>query len=84
VTHGEDGFLWLDDSGESRVRAPKIEAVDTLAAGDVWHGAFALALAEGESTAPAALFANRAAALKCLKPGGRSGAPTRAELAAWN
>lgn len=84
VTLGEDGFMWLDDTGERRVPAPRIDAIDTLAAGDVWHGAFALALAEGRPTEPAATFANRAAALKCLKAGGRSGAPTRAELAAWN
>lgn len=83
VTLGPDGFLWLDAAGEHRAAAPRIDAVDTLAAGDVWHGAFALGLAEGKDTAGAAAFANAAAALKCLKPGGRSGAPTRPELDAW-
>jgi len=83
VTLGEAGFLWLDAAGENRVPAPRIEAVDTLAAGDVWHGAFALAIAEHRHVAAAAEFANAAAALKCLKPGGRSGAPTRAELERW-
>lgn len=83
VTMGAEGFLWLDGAAEQRVPAPRIHAVDTLAAGDVWHGAFALALAEGQPVADAADFANAAAALKCLRPGGRSGAPTRAELEAW-
>ncbi len=78
-----EGFLWIEDGAERREAAPRVAAVDTLAAGDVWHGAFALALAERHDTAAAARFANRAAALKCLRPGGRSGAPTRAELDAW-
>lgn len=82
VTLGAKGFLWREGGRESHAAAPTIEPVDTLAAGDVWHGAFALALAEGETTACAARFANAAAALKCTRPGGRQGAPTRAEVAA--
>jgi len=58
-----------------------VSAVDTLAAGDVWHGALALRLGEGMDVANAARFANAAAALKCTRPGGRRGAPTRKELA---
>lgn len=85
VTLGAEGFLWLAQGADQEHRAPSppVEAVDTLAAGDVWHGAFALGLAEGRSTFHAASFANRAAALKCLRPGGRNGAPTRAELDGW-
>ena len=44
VTLGADGLLWLEGETERRVAAPRIDAVDTLAAGDVWHGAFTLAL----------------------------------------
>ncbi len=80
VTLGADGFLWLEGQTERRVAAPGIVAVDTLAAGDVWHGAFALALGEGSPIMHAALFANAAAALKCTRPGGRLGAPGRAEV----
>ena len=82
VTLGAEGFLWLDRGKERRMPAPKIAAVDTLAAGDVWHGAFTLALAERRDVAEAARFANTAAALKCTRAGGRLGAPTRAEVAA--
>jgi sulfofructose kinase len=57
-------------------------AVDTLAAGDVWHGAFTLALAESKDITGAAGFANMAAALKCTRPGGRRGAPSRVEVEA--
>ena len=82
VTLGAAGFLWRDGSAERYVPAPRVAAVDTLAAGDVWHGAFTLALAEGSDIAAAALFANTAAALKCTRPGGRAGAPRRDEVAA--
>lgn len=80
VTLGADGFLWLERGIEHHLPAPSIVPVDTLAAGDIWHGAFALALAEGQAVDGAAAFANTAAALKCQRPGGRSGAPTRAEV----
>jgi sulfofructose kinase len=82
VTLGAAGFLWRDGSAERYVQAPRVAAVDTLAAGDVWHGAFTLALAEGSDVATAALFANTAAALKCTRPGGRTGAPRRDEVIA--
>jgi sulfofructose kinase len=57
--------------------------VDTLGAGDVWHGAFALALAEGRPEPAAVRFASAAAALKVQRAGGRAGAPTRGELEAF-
>ena len=82
VTLGPDGFLWLEDGREHRVPAPEVHAVDTLAAGDVWHGAFTLQLGEGRAVAEAARFANAAAALKCTRFGGRAGAPARAEVEA--
>ena len=82
VTLGADGFLWRDGDRERRVAAPSVKAVDTLGAGDVWHGAFTLALAEGMDIDEAARFANAAAALKCTRFGGRSGAPRRDEVVA--
>jgi sulfofructose kinase len=82
VTLGADGFLWLERGRERRARPPAIRAVDTLAAGDVFHAAFAVAVAEHCSIAGAAEFANAAAALKCARFGGRLGAPTRAEVEA--
>jgi sulfofructose kinase len=82
VTLGSDGFLWRDQGVEHRAPALRIRAVDTLAAGDVWHAAFAIGLAELWATDKAARFANVAAALKCERSGGRRGAPTRAEVLA--
>jgi sulfofructose kinase len=59
-----------------------VSAIDTLAAGDVFHGAFTLAIGEGRDVTGAARFANAAAALKCTRFGGRLGAPSRAEVEA--
>ncbi|KUM25281.1 carbohydrate kinase [Mesorhizobium loti] len=81
VTGGAAG-TWWHDRGAGRVRhveAPKVKAVDTLAAGDVFHGAFAVGLAEAMPPEQALRFASAAAALKCLRFGGRLGAPDRAE-----
>jgi sulfofructose kinase len=83
VTAGADGFYWIEGSEICHATAPTVVAVDTLAAGDVFHGAFTLALVEGRSVAEAARFANVAAALKCTRFGGRSVAPTRAEVEAF-
>ncbi|TRC87943.1 sugar kinase [Mesorhizobium sp. WSM4310] len=84
VTGGAAGTWWFDRAaGLSRhVAAPRIKAVDTLAAGDVFHGAFAVGLAEAMPVEQALRFASAAAALKCLRFGGRLGAPDRAETLA--
>jgi sulfofructose kinase len=83
VTLGADGYLWWDGRQERRLAAPAVKAIDTLAAGDTWHGAYTLALGEGSGVEAAARFANIAAALKCTRFGGRLGAPTRAEVEAF-
>jgi sulfofructose kinase len=80
VTLGADGVMVADGDGMATVPGFRVAAVDTLGAGDVWHGAFALALAERRPEAAAVRFANAAAALKVGRAGGRRGAPTRAEV----
>lgn len=80
ITAGADGCHWMENGAPRHIAPPAVKAVDTLAAGDVFHGAFVLALAEGRSEAGAIAFANTAAALKCTVFGGRLGAPTRAAV----
>jgi sulfofructose kinase len=84
VTMGENGVFWADrKAGVFRHVAPfPVDAVDTLAAGDVFHGAFAFGLAEGWDVEANLRFASAAAALKCTRFGGRLGAPTRTEVEA--
>ena len=80
VTAGAAG-VYAYERGEMRqYPAFEVPVVETLGAADVWHGAFALALAEGHGEAAAVRFASAAAALKVQRTGGRSGAPTRVEL----
>jgi len=86
ATDGANGALWLVPGmpGECRrMPAFPIEPIDTLAAGDVFHGAFVLALAEGRPETEAMRFAAAAAAIKCTRFGGITGAPARAEVEAF-
>jgi sulfofructose kinase len=84
VTDGARG-AWLTAGGAiDHVPAYSVAAVDTLGAGDVFHGALALALGEGVGEKSAVSFASAAAGLKCLSfGGGRIGAPTRVEVEAF-
>ncbi|GAA3846791.1 sugar kinase [[Pseudomonas] carboxydohydrogena] len=80
VTNGADGMTWLEDGQPRHMAAFQIEAVDTLGAGDVFHGAFTLAIAEGRSIEDAMRFSAAAAALKCTRYGGAFGSPQRIEV----
>ncbi|MGN6773864.1 sugar kinase [Rhizobium sp.] len=82
VTAGAAGSYWFDEQNNDVAHCPTIsvKAVDTLAAGDIFHGAFALAIAEGMAPADAIRFSSIAAAIKCESFGGRSGAPTRTDV----
>ncbi|EOC1676922.1 sugar kinase [Cronobacter sakazakii] len=76
VTLGKEGCLWLEnDDTLHRQAGFTVEAVDTTGAGDVFHGALAVMLARGESPQEAVRFASAVAALKCTRPGGRTGIP---------
>jgi sulfofructose kinase len=84
VTRGADGFRWRDPDGAVRHQLGfAVQAIDTTGAGDAFHGAYALAVAERQPLGAAARFAAAVAALKCARPGGRAGLPTRAELATF-
>jgi sulfofructose kinase len=80
VTAGEKGAWWLDAGVLRHQPAHAVRALDTTGAGDVFHGAYALAIAEGSSVARAMRFAAIAAALKCARGDGRRGCPRRAEV----
>lgn len=80
VTLGAQGTLWLDDAGIHRQAAFTVKVVDTTGAGDVFHGAYTLAIGEGQTVTQAMRFASAVAALKCTRRGGRAGIPSRAEV----
>lgn len=78
VTLGSEGCVGIDEHGEFfQIDSFKVNAIDTTGAGDVFHGAFIAGLLEGKSTQGSVVFANAAAAIKCLYPGGRTGIPTK-------
>jgi sulfofructose kinase len=83
VTAGGDGVYSYEQGEMRHDPAFEVPVVDTLGAGDVWHGAFALALAEGRPEIQAVRFASAAAALKVQRSGGRAGVAVRAELDAF-
>ena len=82
VTDGPRPVLWYDRSRATIRETPvfAVKAVDTLGAGDVFHGAFTLALVEGRGVEDALRFAAAAAGLKCSRFGGSAVAPRRAEV----
>ncbi len=80
VTDGGEGVLWLVDGALQGLPAFAVDVVDTLGAGDIWHGAFALRLGLGDSEEAAIRFASAAAALKCTRFGGRAGVPRLSEV----
>jgi sugar/nucleoside kinase (ribokinase family) len=82
VTLGAEGVRWIADGTAGHQPGFPVAAVDTLSAGDVFHGAYALAIAEGRSVADALRCAAAAAAHKVPRFGGRLGAPARAEVEA--
>jgi len=83
VTLGERGVYAVAPGFEAHVPAFKVEPVDTTAAGDVFNGALAVALAETLPLPEALRFAQAAAAISVTRPGAQPSAPTRAEIEAF-
>ena len=80
VKLGELGVVYSDDEGAGHVPAVEVDAVDTVAAGDGFAGALAVALAEGQTLERAIRFAVAAGALVVTKRGAQDAMPDRAEV----
>jgi sulfofructose kinase len=80
ATDGGRGVFAVENGTVRHHPAFPVTPVDTLGAGDVWHGAFALALAEAMPLDAAIRFASATAAIKCTRPGGSAGTPAREEV----
>jgi sugar/nucleoside kinase (ribokinase family) len=83
VTDGPNGIYWRDGERLRQLPAFTVQAIDTLGAGDVFHGAFTLALTHARPMTEALRFASAAAALKCTRFGGGAGAPGWEEVEAF-
>ena len=83
VSNGPGDIVYLEAGALRRLPVFKIAAVDTLGAGDAFHGGFALALAEGQNEVAAMRFGAATAGIKCSRHGGSAGSPTRPEVEAF-
>lgn len=81
-TWGEEGVYWQDVDDQHHMPAFDIDPVDTTGAGDAFHGAFALGLAEGLGIQDNLRRASATAALTCLKNGARTALPDRTRVQA--
>jgi sulfofructose kinase len=77
VTLGPRGVVWREDGRTHHIDAFDVDATNTLGAGDVFHGAFALGLAEGRDIEEIIRWSSAAAAIKCTGRGASDGFPTR-------
>jgi sugar/nucleoside kinase (ribokinase family) len=80
VSDGAGAVRYMANGAVRSLSVFKVDAVDTLAAGDVFHAGVALGLAEGRDEIAAMRFGSAAAAIKCTRFGGSMGAPKRAEV----
>ncbi|MCC6445804.1 MAG: hypothetical protein IT210_20410 [Armatimonadetes bacterium] len=83
VTCGEAGSWYTSDPRTGAIAhqpAFQVEVADTTGCGDVFHGAYASALARGLPIQERLRFASAAAALKATRQGGQAGIPNRATV----
>lgn len=80
VTLSARGYRWAAADGGGEQPGFPVDVVDTTGAGDAFHGAFTLALVEGQPVNECARFACAVAAMKCTRVGSRAGLPTRAQV----
>jgi len=82
VTLGDQGVFVLSREGQTYLPAFPVAAIDAVAAGDAFIGAFAVALSEGKSVFEAARWGNAAGAIAVTRHGAQPSLPARAELLA--
>lgn len=80
ITLGSRGALLLDDDGACHIPAPNVDPVDTTAAGDVFNGALAVAIAEDKNMRDAVTFACKCAAISVTRMGAQSSIPYRNDV----
>ncbi|MEX0273266.1 MAG: ribokinase [Flavobacteriaceae bacterium] len=80
ITMGSKGAFFMNASEEYMIEAPKVQAQDTTAAGDVFNGCLAVFLAQNLSWKESITKANEAAALSVTKMGAQASAPYKHEI----
>lgn len=80
VTLGAEGVWYSTADEEGHLPAPRVDAIDTTAAGDTFVGGFAAERVRGASIRDAIDFGQRAAALSVTRQGAQASIPTHAEV----
>lgn len=80
VTLGARGALVVSNGSVQHVPGYKVEAIDTVAAGDAFNGAFCVAISRGVDLIDAVHFANAAAAISVTRVGAQPSLPTLDEV----
>ena len=80
ITMGAAGAFLLENGNSELIKAPKVDAVDTTAAGDTFNGALTVALSEGRAIRESIAFANKAASISVTRIGAQSSVPYRKEI----
>ena len=75
VTLGENGLIYGDENGHRHLRAFPVDAIDTTAAGDLFHGALAYGILKKMPLLQALKLASLTAALSTTRPGGKTSIP---------
>lgn len=81
ITLGARG-VWFSEKGKlgKIIAGFKVKAVDTIAAGDTFNGAYVTALLEGKNDTQAVRFAHAAAAIAVTRAGAQPSVPWRNEI----
>ena len=80
ITLGPRGAMVLNKEDCVIIEAPKVVAVDTTAAGDVFNGALVVSLSDGNDILTATAFACKAAAISVTRMGAQASAPYKNEV----
>ena len=84
ITLGKNGLYLSDPNFSGYIKGYKVNAVDTTAAGDVFNGALAAALAGKIELLEAIDFAQRAAAISVTRHGAQPSAPNMGDIYKFN
>jgi ribokinase len=82
ITMGSNGAVLLEENEFTHIPAYRVDPIDTTAAGDIFNGSLAIAIAEGKKLLQAAAFACHASAISVTRMGAQSSAPLKHEVEA--
>lgn len=80
VTLGSKGVMLANEIGKKIIAGFKVDAVDTTGAGDVFNGAFSVAISNGNTLEDSVRFGNAAASISVTRMGAQPSAPKKEEI----